>query len=84
MHRCSVVQWCQTLCDCINCSLPASSVHGISQARILGWVAISSSRELYIHYFLVMNTVKDYRHVVSLCGYSSLLLRRELLLFEME
>ena len=27
-----------------HCSLPGSSVHGIFQARILGWVAISSSR----------------------------------------
>ena len=26
------------------CSLPGSSVHGVSQARILEWVAISSSR----------------------------------------
>ena len=29
----------------MHCSLPSSSVHGISQAEILGWVAISSSRE---------------------------------------
>jgi len=28
----------------MNCSPPGSSVHGISQARILGWVAISFSR----------------------------------------
>ena len=28
----------------MDCSLPASSVHGISQARILEWVAISFSR----------------------------------------
>ena len=28
----------------MDCSLPGSSVHGISQARILEWVAISSSR----------------------------------------
>ena len=31
-------------CDPMNCSLPASSVHGISQARILEWVSIPSSR----------------------------------------
>ena len=30
----------------MNCSPPGSSVHGISQARILEWVAISFSREL--------------------------------------
>ena len=28
----------------MDCSLPGSSVHGISQARTLEWVAISSSR----------------------------------------
>ena len=37
-------QLCLTLCDPMDCSLPGSSVHGISQARILEWVAISSSR----------------------------------------
>ena len=30
----------------MDCSLPGSSVHGISQARILEWVLISSSRDL--------------------------------------
>ena len=33
------------LCDAMDCSLPGFSVHGIFQARILKWVAISSSRE---------------------------------------
>ena len=32
-----------TLCDCMGCSPPGSSVHGILQARILEWVAISFS-----------------------------------------
>ena len=32
-------------CDRVHCSLPGSSVHGTFQARKLGWVAISSSRE---------------------------------------
>ena len=40
MHAESL-QSCPTLCDC---SLPGSSVRGILQARILGWVVISSSR----------------------------------------
>ena len=35
---------CLTLCNPIDCSPPGSSVHGIFQARILEWVAISSSR----------------------------------------
>jgi len=33
-----------TLCDPMDCSLPVSSVHGISQPRILEWVAMPSSR----------------------------------------
>ena len=34
-------------CDPMNGSLPESSVHGISQARILEWVAISFSRRSF-------------------------------------
>ena len=33
-------------CNPMDCSLPGSSVHGVSQARILEWVAISFSRDL--------------------------------------
>ena len=40
----AVVQSHQTLCDPMNCSLPGSSVHGVSLARILEWGDISSSR----------------------------------------
>ena len=39
-----VAQSCPTLCDPMDCSLPGSSVHGILQARILEWIAISFSR----------------------------------------
>ena len=39
-----VTQSCLTLCDPMDCSLPSSSVHGILQARVLEWVAISFSR----------------------------------------
>ena len=35
---------CLTLCYPVDCSLPDSSVHGIPQARIGEWVAVSSSR----------------------------------------
>ena len=38
------LQSCLTLCDPMGCSPPGSTVHGILQARILEWVAISSSR----------------------------------------
>ena len=41
---CSV---CPTLWDPMGCSLPGSSIHGIFQARILEWVAISFSRGFY-------------------------------------
>ena len=38
-----VSQLCLTLCRHMDCSLPGYSVHGILQARILEWVAISFS-----------------------------------------
>ena len=37
---CSVVS---NSCDPVDCSLPGSSAHGILQARILEWAAISFS-----------------------------------------
>ena len=39
-----VTQACPTLCYPMYCGLPGSSVHGIVQARILEWVAISFSK----------------------------------------
>ena len=42
-------QLCPTLCDPVDYSLPGSSVHGILQAIILEWVAISSSRDTHTH-----------------------------------
>ena len=39
-----VSQLCLTLCNPMECSLAGSSVHGILQARIVEWVAISYSR----------------------------------------
>ena len=39
-----VAQSCPTLCNPMDCSPPASSVHGILQAKILQWVAILFSR----------------------------------------
>ena len=36
-----VAQSCPTLCNSIDCSLSGSSVHGIFQARVLEWIAIS-------------------------------------------
>ena len=39
-----VAQSCPTLSDPMDCSLQGSSVHGISQARVLEWGAITSFR----------------------------------------
>ena len=39
-----VAQSHPTLCDPMDCSLPGSSLHGILQARVLEWVAISFPR----------------------------------------
>ena len=44
LSLCSDPQLCLTLCDPMDCGQPGSSVHGISQATILEWVAISLSR----------------------------------------
>ena len=41
-----IVQSCPTLCGPMDCSLPGSSVHGIFQAIVLEWIAISFSRDL--------------------------------------
>ena len=41
---CLVTQLCLTLCDPVDCSLPGFSPHGLLKARILGWVAMPSSR----------------------------------------
>ena len=54
-----VVQSCPTLCDSTDCSLPVSSVHGIFQARVLEWGAISFFRgsfqprdQTWVHVYL--------------------------------
>ena len=44
---CLAPQLCPTLCDPIKGSLPGSSVHGIFQARMLEWVAISFPRRSF-------------------------------------
>ena len=48
------------LCNAMDCSPPGSSVHGISQARILEWVAISFSRG--------SSQPRDLTHVSCLAG----------------
>ena len=42
-----IAQPCLTLCDPVDCSLPGSSVHGISQARALEWTAIPFLQSIF-------------------------------------
>ena len=44
-YVCSVDQSCLTFCGPMDCNLLGSSAHGIFQARIPEWIAISFSRE---------------------------------------
>ena len=53
-------QSCPTLCDPMDCSPPGSSVHGISQTRILEWSAIS--------FFRGAAQTMDQAHVSCLAG----------------
>ena len=46
MKESEVTQLCSTLCNLVDCSPPGSSVHGVFQARVLEWVAISFSGDL--------------------------------------
>ena len=56
-----------TFCDCMDCSISGSSIHGIHHARILEWVAIPFSREgdgyAIIKYYCSFkwNQVKKYK-----------------------
>ena len=58
LNWCLVAQSCLTSCDCMDCSPPASSVHGIFQSRILEWVAMPSSME--------SSQPRDWTHVSSI------------------
>ena len=55
---CAIAQSCLTLCSPMDCSLPGFSVHGIFQARILEWFAISSSQ--------VSSWPRDWAHISSI------------------
>ena len=44
MHIYLIANSCLILCYPMDCNLPGSCAHGISQARILEWVAIPSSK----------------------------------------
>ena len=44
-----VAQSCPTPSDPMDCSPPGSSVHGIFQARVLEWVAIAFSKQVFTY-----------------------------------
>ena len=46
-----IAQSCSTLCDPMDCSLPGSSIHGILQARVLEWGAISEGDKYSYNYY---------------------------------
>ena len=54
------LQSCLTLCDPMDCSPPGSSVLGISQARILEWVALLPKMSILLPFivkvFLLIKT----------------------------
>ena len=53
-----VTQLCLTLSNPMDCSLPVSSVHGISHARVLEWGAIAFSYHLFLYkYFSLLNNL---------------------------
>ena len=49
----------------VDCSLPGSSVHGIFQARILEWVAISFNRSLLK--LMSVESVMPSNHLILCC-----------------
>ena len=67
MHA-KLLQSCSTLCDPMDSSPPGSSVHGILQARVLEWVAISFSNQHHsilkkkkIFFFLKTNIIVSFK-----------------------
>ena len=69
---CLVTKLCLTLCGPMDCSPPGSFVYGIFQARILEWVAISSSkgsswpRDLFLHFLHCQADSLPWSHLGSL------------------
>ena len=73
-----VAHSCPTPSDPINSSLPASSIHGICQARVLEWIAIAfSSWVLYCSFIFYFIACASYLYYLL----SSLVFSFGLLLF---
>ena len=63
-----VAQSCPTLLDPMVCSLPASSVHGIFQARVLEWSAIAFSTLYQTLVLLIRSALKICFNLIT-CKY---------------
>ena len=71
-----VAQACLTLHDPMDCSLPGSSIHGIFQARVLGWGATAFSEQqtmekvksISTEIGLVLAWAKDSQQMWEPCG----------------
>ena len=60
LHVCVLSCFSPTLCDPMDCSLPGSSVYGIFWARMLEWVAMSSSR--------ILSQCRDWTRISCIVG----------------
>ena len=75
-----VVQSCPPLCDPMDCSLPGSSLHGIFQARVLEWVAISSPVLMLKEAYYYKHRFHFYHFHVSACNVTGSFQRIQLVL----
>ena len=62
-----VAQSCLTLCDPMDRSLPGSSIHGILQTRVLEWVAVAFSVQVYNT--VIHNIFDDYSPFIVIIEY---------------
>ena len=52
-----VTQLYRSICDTMDCSLPGSSIHGIGQARVMEWGAVTFS---YIYKYIYIFSISEY------------------------
>ena len=68
-----IAQSCPTPSDPVDCSLPGSSVHGISQARVLEWGAITFST--LCPYPILVSPAGAQKELSPLCALCSIVLK---------
>ena len=62
-----VAQLCPTLSDPMDCSLPGSSIHGIFQARVLEWGAITFSVKCSLGISNFLEDISILSHSIAKC-----------------